>query len=138
MSDQRSRLAREVGKHELGRIRGEVRVTGLDDAVRVAVHNEGPPIPEDVLPRIFDPFWRAEDRADRAGLGLGLHIVYNLVTRTLHGRIAVESRDGEGTTFILRFPRVAPAEPAGAGERDDSGGTVRPSEHREAAPPPPA
>ena len=50
----------------------------------------------------------------KGGSGLGLYIVYNIVTQTLGGTIDVESEVGIGTTFTLRFPRVlaAPAHPA--------------------------
>ncbi|BDG05534.1 sensor histidine kinase [Anaeromyxobacter oryzae] len=85
----------------------QVSVTGLDDAVRIAVHNEGPPIPEDVLPHMFDPFWRGDGGADRAGLGLGLHIVRSLV-EAHGGTIEVTSGAG-GTTFSVVLPApVAP------------------------------
>ena len=50
----------------------------------------------------------------RGGSGLGLHIVYNLVTRVLGGRIAVHSAPDAGTRFVLTLPRVAPAPEAHA------------------------
>ncbi|WP_448206303.1 ATP-binding protein [Azospirillum sp. sgz302134] len=81
------------------------------DMVELEVADDGAGIPPDILPKIFDPFFTT--RRGRGGSGLGLHIVYNLVTGTLRGSIAVASTPGEGTRFTLRFPRVAPA-PAGA------------------------
>ncbi len=60
--------------------------------------------------RIFDPFFTT-NRTD-GGTGLGMHIVYNLVTRTLGGRISCRSAPGEGVLFTLNIPLKAPPEPA--------------------------
>ncbi|MDU6139564.1 ATP-binding protein, partial [Bradyrhizobium sp.] len=52
-----------------------------------------------------DPFFTT--RRNEGGTGLGLHIVYNLVTQQLGGRMMLESRVGQGTTFRITMPRVA-------------------------------
>jgi len=75
------------------------------DLVRLSVGDDGRGIPTSNLGRIFDPFFTTRRLA--GGSGLGLHIVYNIVTRTLRGSIDVESEDGVGTTFSIVFPRVA-------------------------------
>ncbi|WP_452005962.1 sensor histidine kinase [Azospirillum largimobile] len=74
------------------------------DMVELSVADDGNGIAQEVLPKIFDPFFTT--RRGSGGSGLGLHIVYNLVTGRLHGTIGVESRPGQGTRFTLRFPRV--------------------------------
>jgi signal transduction histidine kinase len=51
--------------------------------------------------RIFDPFFTTNKKA---GTGLGLHIVYNLVTQKLHGTINCESEINIGTKFIMNIP----------------------------------
>ena len=56
---------------------------------------------------IFDPFFTT--KLGQGGSGLGLHIVYNIVTRVLGGRISVDSRLGTGTTFMLTMPLRAPS-----------------------------
>jgi len=76
--------------------------------VRLRVADNGQGIPPAHLGRIFDPFFTT--RRGQGGSGLGLHIVYNIVTGTLKGGIAVESEEGGGTTFSITFPRIA--EPA--------------------------
>lgn len=77
------------------------------DMVELSVADDGNGIAPAVLPKIFDPFFTT--RRGSGGSGLGLHIVYNLVTGRLHGTIGVESRPGQGTRFTLRFPQVIDA-----------------------------
>jgi hypothetical protein len=81
--------------------RGEITVTTRrdDGHVRVVVHDTGPGIPSDVLPKIFDPFFTTKSD----GTGLGLSITYGII-RDHHGNVDVQSRPGEGTTFTLVFP----------------------------------
>jgi signal transduction histidine kinase len=56
--------------------------------------------------RVFDPFFTT--RLGQGGSGLGMHIVYNLVTDVLGGEIRLQSRPGAGTSFTLLLPLVAP------------------------------
>ncbi|MCW2246262.1 PAS domain S-box-containing protein [Azospirillum fermentarium] len=76
------------------------------DEVEIRFHDNGRGIPPAHLARVFDPFFTT--RRGEGGSGLGLHIVFNLVTQTLGGRITVDSPPGGGTTFTLRLPRTAP------------------------------
>lgn len=81
-----------------------VRITGDEDQVVVAVHNDGA-IPGELLPTLFDPFrsgGRTTGRGD--GLGLGLFIA-NAIARAHNGTIEVDSTDLCGTTFRLLLPR---------------------------------
>ncbi|MGQ9366652.1 ATP-binding protein [Azospirillum sp. ST 5-10] len=77
-----------------------------DGEVEIRFADDGAGIPADVLPRIFEPFFTT--RRGSGGSGLGLHIVFNLVTQTLSGRIAVDSTPGGGATFTVRLPCRAP------------------------------
>ena len=60
-----------------------------------------PGIPPELLPKIFDPFFTTKSD----GTGLGLSISYGIV-RDHAGTVDVQSRPGEGTTFILTFPAM--------------------------------
>jgi signal transduction histidine kinase len=82
---------------------GGIRVaaTRRGDSVEITVTDDGPGIPPDVIPRIFDPFFTTKDVGE--GSGLGLSIVHGIVDRH-GGRIEVESRVGEGTTFRVTLP----------------------------------
>lgn len=87
----------------------DVRVEPFDDhQVQVQVSDHGRGIPPESLGRVFDPFFTT--RLGQGGSGLGLSIVYGLVTRTLGGRIGVESTPGQGTTFSLVLPLQGPEE----------------------------
>lgn len=73
------------------------------------VRDNGCGIPAQHLGRIFDPFFTT--KLGQGGSGLGLNIVYNLVTEVLGGDIQVHSVEGEGSTFTLTLPLVAPQTP---------------------------
>jgi signal transduction histidine kinase len=65
--------------------------------------DDGKGISPENLSLIFDPFFTTN--RSRGGTGLGLHIVYNLVTQKLKGTIRCESQVGLGTQFIIQLPR---------------------------------
>jgi signal transduction histidine kinase len=74
--------------------------------VEIEFADDGVGMSEEVQRRAFEPFFTT--RRNRGGTGLGLHIVYNLVTRRLGGSLRLESQVGHGTTFRIRLPLIAP------------------------------
>lgn len=81
--------------------------TSAEDGELVAsVHNEGPPIPEELQARMFHPFTRGPQTEEtvKVSMGLGLSIVDQLV-KAHGGRVLLRSLPGEGTTFTIRLPR---------------------------------
>jgi signal transduction histidine kinase len=83
------------------------RTSGADQ-VHLVFRDNGAGMPDDVQRRAFDPFFTT--RRGEGGTGLGLHIVYNLITRRLGGRIVLSSMPGVGTTFRINLPLTAPRE----------------------------
>ena len=82
-----------VGARAVG---GDVEITVADDGIGMA---------EDVRMRAFDPFFTT--RRGHGGTGLGLHIIFNIVTQSLNGRLTMDSAPGRGTTFHITIPRHA-------------------------------
>jgi signal transduction histidine kinase len=73
----------------------------LKDSVEVTVSDNGIGIPPKYLNQIFDPFFTTKNPGE--GTGLGLNIVYRIVTK-YEGTIDVESKEQIGTTFTVKFP----------------------------------
>ena len=90
-----------------GKEGGRVTVSGKIDSsgCTVEVKDDGPGIPPEDLPRIFERFYRVDKGRSRemGGTGLGLSIVKHVV-ESHEGTLHAESRLGVGTRFVLRFP----------------------------------
>ncbi|MGK5092547.1 ATP-binding sensor histidine kinase [Deltaproteobacteria bacterium TL4] len=76
-------------------------ITQNPKQLQLIYRDNGKGIPPEHLPKIFDPFFTTK-RA-KGGTGLGLHIVYNIVTQKLGGTIRCESEVGKGTVFIIQL-----------------------------------
>ncbi len=72
---------------------------------KVAVSDTGPGIPQDMIDRVFEPFFTSKKLRDSSGSGLGLSIVHEVV-KEHEGFVQVVSEQGRGTTFTLCFPLV--------------------------------
>src|SRR5712671_730587 len=87
----------------------QVRESGKDN-VEIIFSDNGCGMSLDVRRRAFDPFFTT--RRDQGGTGLGLHIVYSIVTNRLGGRLDLDSQPGGGTQIQIILPRMAPIEQA--------------------------
>ncbi len=88
----------------------EIRVTARagDGEVRVEVCDEGPGIPQDALPHLFEPFYRAVTGAHKPkGTGLGLAVTKGLV-EAHGGRVCAENLPRRGARFSFTLPLLAP------------------------------
>ncbi|WP_210420657.1 ATP-binding protein [Aquisphaera giovannonii] len=102
----------------------EARVSGSGNEAELIVRDDGPGIPDDLLPHVFEPFVQGRQAVDRGqgGLGIGLALARTIVG--LHGG-SIQARpndDGRGVTFAIRLPllgvEVSPVEGDGvAAER---------------------
>ena len=81
-----------------------IAVRREDDMLELIFQDDGKGMDEITRSKIFDPFFTT--RRGSGGTGLGLYIVYNIVTRQFGGSIECDSAPGQGTKFIIRFPAV--------------------------------
>jgi len=97
-----------------GEDRSGRRSSVIESGVQIRIGDTGPGIPAEIVPRIFDPFFTTKEQ----GSGLGLSITYGIV-REHGGTITVDSRPGEGSSFIIQLPIPGGAKTGGAthGER---------------------
>jgi signal transduction histidine kinase len=99
-----------------GTISISARPRGQDE-VEIVFADNGAGMTPDVQRQAFDPFFTT--RRNEGGTGLGLHIVYNLVTQQLGGRMMLDSRLGQGTTFRIIMPKAAKGGPTTADSVSD-------------------
>lgn len=75
-----------------------------DDLVTLHYSDNGKGIDEENLKKVFEPFFTT--KREHGGSGLGMNIIYNIVTQTLGGNIDVESKTGQGVHFTMTFPQL--------------------------------
>lgn len=98
-------IAHAFPEAQSGNIIIEVKASGAND-VEVIFTDDGCGMSPDVRRQAFDPFFTT--RRHLGCTGLGLHIVYSVVTDRLGGRLGLQSEPGRGTRIELMFPRMAP------------------------------
>jgi PAS domain S-box-containing protein len=84
-----------------------------DDHILMVFRDDGIGMPPRILHQVFDPFFTT--KMGQGGSGLGMNIVYNMVTGMLGGTIEIESAPDKGTTVTIRLPRKAPKRDADSG-----------------------
>jgi signal transduction histidine kinase len=77
-----------------------------DTMIRVEICDDGPGIPEDIIGRIFTPFFTTKPFGE--GTGLGLDLAWRIVVEKHRGNLSVQSVPGD-TRFIVCLPLEAPA-----------------------------
>ncbi len=87
-------------------VKGTIQVTSKATAghVEVSIRDSGTGIPEKGLQKIFDPFYTTKKVGK--GTGQGLAIAWNIITQKHGGELRVKTKEGIGTTFIMRIPTV--------------------------------
>jgi len=101
----------DPARRDQNRLTIEIRPASVD-ATRLTVADNGPGIPAELLPRIFDAF--VTGRGGHGGTGLGLAICKDVVTE-MRGTIEAHSTPGRGATFTIVLPCISP--PSGIDER---------------------
>ncbi|MCG6553073.1 MAG: ATP-binding protein [Candidatus Magnetominusculus sp. LBB02] len=79
-----------------------IKAVEIEGEIIIEYRDDGKGISQENLMRVFDPFFTTKRGA--GGTGLGLHIVFNIVTHTLGGHAECKSTEGEGAAFIIKFP----------------------------------
>jgi len=94
----------ERSKKEAGTYKPEVIVTTKtqQNAIEIIVKDNGHGIPEDIKKKIFQPFFTTKPTGE--GTGLGLSLSYDIITKGHSGTLDLETKEGNGTTFIIRIP----------------------------------
>ncbi|MEP6682398.1 MAG: ATP-binding protein, partial [Parafilimonas sp.] len=82
----------------------EVKTQRVNDKVEITVRDNGNGIPQNVVDKIFQPFFTTKPTGQ--GTGLGLSLSYDIITKEHNGTIKVNSKEGEGTEFIIQLPLV--------------------------------
>jgi PAS domain S-box-containing protein len=80
--------------------------------IKIEFQDTGTGMTEEVKNRAFDPLFTTKKRGAQRGQGLGLAMVYNIVTRNHNGRIEIDSREGAGTIFRIYLPKALPIAPS--------------------------
>lgn len=80
-----------------------LKVREIDDHIEMVYSDDGAGMSEDVTKKIFDPFFTT--KRGSGGTGLGMHIIYNIITHKLQGTIDVHSELGKGSQFIINIPQ---------------------------------
>jgi len=75
--------------------------SGVGGEVQIRVTDNGNGIPKNVVDKIFQPFFTTKPTGQ--GTGLGLSLSYDII-KAQGGEIKVETKEGEGTTFIIQIP----------------------------------
>lgn len=91
----------------------DVMVRSDASSVSVSVTDRGVGIPKGEQPRLFEKFFRASTAAGTDGNGLGLYLV-KLLADLSRAKVSMQSRVGQGTTFVVTFPRKGPRRRAGS------------------------
>ncbi len=84
---------------------GTIHISSMveEDMVQVVVQDDGCGMSDETISKVFDPFYTSKTH----GTGLGLSIVYRLL-ESYNGRLDVQSRQGQGTTFTVYLKRIDP------------------------------
>ncbi|MFH0959083.1 MAG: ATP-binding protein, partial [Pseudomonadota bacterium] len=80
-----------------------IRTQQVDEWVEIQFQDTGCGMPEAIQDKIFDPFFTTKDSTEGMGMGLGLAVSYGIV-KNHNGDISVASKQGEGTTFLIKIP----------------------------------
>jgi len=74
---------------------------GMEAKVEIKISDNGSGIPQNIIDKIFHPFFTTKPTGQ--GTGLGLFLAYDIITKEHNGTIKVESEEGKGSVFTIRL-----------------------------------
>lgn len=80
-----------------------IKTVNLPKAITISIQDNGPGIPKEIINKIFDPFFTT--KPPQQGMGLGLSITYNLITKSIQGKIKLETKPNVFTRFTILLPK---------------------------------
>jgi len=80
----------------------EVSTKKLDKKIQITIRDNGNGIPDNIVDKIFQPFFTTKPTAE--GTGLGLSMSYDIITKGHNGELKLHTKEGEGTEFIIVLP----------------------------------
>jgi len=79
----------------------EVKTRKINDKIEITVSDNANGIPQKIIDKIFQPFFTTKPTGQ--GTGLGLSLAYDIITKEHNGTLRVESKEGEGSKFIIQL-----------------------------------
>ena len=89
---------------ESGKI--QIKIEQRDDIIVFRYADNGKGLTDEALAMLFEPFYTT--KRSEGGSGLGAHLIYNLVTQSLHGKITAQSKVNKGLAYLIKFPVITP------------------------------
>lgn len=83
----------------------KIDISSENDEIKIIYTDNGKGIDKNLLKRVFEPFYTT--RKNKGNAGLGMHIIYNLVCKTLAGSLDFNSVEGKGIEYIIRFNSIS-------------------------------
>jgi signal transduction histidine kinase len=78
-----------------------IQTKKINDNVEITVSDNGNGIPQNIIDKIFQPFFTTKPTGQ--GTGLGLSLAYDIITKEHNGTLTVKSKEGEGSVFIIQL-----------------------------------
>ena len=80
-----------------------MRTKSLDKKVEIRIKDNGTGIPQDILDKVFNPFFTTKPAGQ--GTGLGLSLSFDIIVQEHKGEMRVDSKEGEYTEFVIIIPK---------------------------------
>ncbi len=97
-------LIHAFDENHSGNININVELLNQQNEIKITYSDDGKGVAPEIQNKIFDPF--VTTSRGTGGSGLGMHLVYNLVTQALQGRITMQTKPNKGATFEIVFPVI--------------------------------